>query len=93
MQFVHRIFFIRSNPEAKIDEVLRAPDCRPTASLHASDTRPNALWMAVTPTLLCTGNENKVTKFDLRSENGEGDAAAEVYHLPWKVSIGFPGQS
>lgn len=47
-----------------------------------SDTCPNVYWMAVAQTLLCADNENKVTEFDLRSENGESDMAAEVYNLP-----------
>lgn len=37
--------------------------------------------MAVMQALLRADNEHKVTKFDLRSENGDSDTAAHVYHL------------
>lgn len=46
-----------------------------------SDTWPNTFCMAVAQALLCADNENKVTKFDLRSENEDSDTAAEVCHL------------
>lgn len=57
-------------------------------------TRPNVFWMAVAQMLLCADNENKVTKFDLRSENGRSDMAAEVYQFPLETFLlGFPGGS